>query len=106
MIEGLDFELTIAERAFQRGPDQGFCQRIECVEHQIATLRPVESPSANAHEVAAPHAAVLERRLDSPEEIFVRWGRLKDDWRPMRVCIVHNDVDLIFVEGILFVHRW
>src|SRR5262245_27120408 len=104
MIKGLDFEPTIPQRAFERGPHEWLSQRIEGIEHEVASLRPVESPGADAHEVAAPHPPVFEHWLYRAKEIFVRWRHCKDDRSPTGVGVVHNDVDLILAERILVVH--
>src|SRR5262245_42596468 len=101
MIKGLDFESTVPQRAFQRGPHEWLGQSIERIEHEVAALRPVESPGADAHEVTAPHPPIFECRLNCAKEIFVRWRHFKDDRGPTGVSIVHNDVDLILAERIL-----
>ena len=106
MIKGLDFRLTIAQGAFQRRPDEWLRQRIERIEDQVAAIGPMQRSGPNAHEVAAPHATVFEGRLNSTKEIFVGWGGLKDDRHALGIRVVDNDVDLIFVERILFVQRW
>src|SRR4030095_7776913 len=70
-----------------------------------AALRSVESPCANAHEVAAPHPSIFERWLNRAKEIFVRWRHFKDDRGPTGVSVVHNNVDLILAERIFVVHH-
>src|SRR5215471_15260749 len=105
MIKGLDFEPTIPQRTFERRPHEWLGQRIEGIEYEVAPLRPVKSPGADAHEVATPHPPIFERRLYRAKEIFVRWRHFKDNRSPTGVGVVHNDVDMILAERILVVHQ-
>src|SRR5207248_8165363 len=106
MLEGLDFRLTIAQSTFERGPDEWLRQRIECIEDQVTATSPLQRAGPNAHEVATPHAPIFEGRLNSTKEIFIGWRRLKDDWGTLGIRVVDNNVDLIFVERVLFIQRW
>ena len=71
VINGLDFRPAVAQQAFQRRPDDRVVQGLLGAKDEVAAVGTVDGPGADAHEVAAPGAAVLDRRLDGAEEVLV-----------------------------------